>query len=298
MNTGDEQAKEMNKRTNGTGGGKYASLFHHLTALGRDRWTTTFAGVERVLGFALPNSARRYRQWWANQANGRHTQARAWMEAGWRTGAVILNREIVVFERAKRNAVGGGRSRRSRAVPAAKSRRQRTSSQASERRPRATEATLAVDAERTTFGGQAFRFVAHIAPEIGADGELIEDAPHTRYAAANPTSLHRHGRGPFCRFHVPGLPAAPGVYAVTVARGLAYVGISTDLRRRWSPLGYARIYPRNCLKGGQSTNCKVNHAILLAARDGLRVGLWIRQTSEPRPLEARLVQGLTPPWND
>ena len=64
------------------------------------------------------------------------------------------------------------------------------------------------------------------------------------------------------------------------------------------PSGYAQIQPRNCFKGGQSTNCKVNHRILLAAQDGLAVRLWIRQTASPGPLEERLIAKLAPPWND
>ena len=149
-----------------------------------------------------------------------------------------------------------------------------------------------------TLGGQTFRLVARISPESTSDGKPAEDMPQKRYRAAASLPLNRHGHGPFCRFSVAGLPATPGVYAVTVAQQLAYVGITIDLRQRWGPQGYGRIQPRNCFKGGQSTNCKVNHAILLAARERLAVRLWIHETETPRPLEAHLIDELAPPWND
>ena len=63
------------------------------------RWCATFADIEALLGFALPDSARNHRQWWANQPNGGHSRALAWQAAGWRTSAVNLPAELLVFER-------------------------------------------------------------------------------------------------------------------------------------------------------------------------------------------------------
>ena len=48
--------------------------------------TLTFAHVEQLLGRPLPPSARRHRHWWENDRG--HTHARAWLEAGWRSGPV------------------------------------------------------------------------------------------------------------------------------------------------------------------------------------------------------------------
>lgn len=148
------------------------------------------------------------------------------------------------------------------------------------------------------LGGKTFRYVARISPDAGSDGKPLELMPQDRYHAAASTPLNPHGGGPFCRFSVPGLPAAPGVYAVTVERQLTYIGMATkSLRERWGPRGHARIHPRNCCKDGQSTNCKVNHRILLAARARRRIDLWFHETGTPRPLEERLNAELGPPWN-
>ncbi len=274
----------QNERT--TINGKYAPLFHHLTALSARRWCATFAEIESILGFSLPNSARAYEAWWANQHNGNHSQARAWQAAGWRVRAVSLREETVGFER--HNSAARTASYRPRRPP------RRPTPQADACGP--TE-TLTAGGGTTTLGGRAFKHVARITPEARLDGKPVEETPHLRYDASKP--LNRHGKGPFCRFKVPGLPETPGVYAVTVARKLVYVGISkTSLKQRWGPSGYAQVQPINCFKGGQSTNCKVNHAILVAARDKLAVDLWIHRTRNPRPLEARLIRDLTPPWNN
>lgn len=87
---------ELARRT--AGRGKYAPLFRHLSALGRRRWRVSFGELEAILGFRLPDSARIHRPWWANQSKGGHGHALAWQAAGWRTSAVDLAAEALVFE--------------------------------------------------------------------------------------------------------------------------------------------------------------------------------------------------------
>lgn len=79
--------------------GKYAPLFRYLAALDVRSWRATFRDVESILNFPLPNSAHIHRSWWSNQANGGHSHALAWHAAGWRTRAVDLAAEALVFER-------------------------------------------------------------------------------------------------------------------------------------------------------------------------------------------------------
>ena len=271
--------------------GKYEPLFQHLVALDAPTWRVTFVDIEHILGFRLPKSARTHRPWWANQVDNKRSQARAWQAAGWRTRRVDLKAETLVFERVERCAptfAGYGPPKRGRRT-----------CYVAEPDPRSAETTPIPDAAQAmTLRGEVFGHFVRITPEAGPDGKPKEYMPQRRYGAAKSTPLNRHGAGPFCRFVVLGLPAARGVYAITVARKLAYVGIAADLQQRWGPSGYAQIQPRNCFKGGQSTNCKVNHAILAAAQDGLAVDLWIHRTDDPRPLEARLISALVPPWND
>ena len=76
-------------------GGKYAPLYRHLSARRDARWLASFGEIEAILGFPLPASARRHRAWWAN---GGHSQAEAWLAAGWRIRSVDFGKEKLVFE--------------------------------------------------------------------------------------------------------------------------------------------------------------------------------------------------------
>ena len=142
-----------------------------------------------------------------------------------------------------------------------------------------------------------FVHVAAIEPEQERDGSPREFLPRADYAYAETTPLNRYGKGPFCRFDVGGLPFASGVYALTVDDGLAYVGATGNLVRRWGPAGYANISPEACYVIGQATYCKVNNLILVAARIGRRIDLWICEAPTPVPIEASLLRHLDPPWN-
>ena len=76
--------------------GKYVPLYRSLLARAGGEWRVSFAELEALLGFTLPESARVHRPWWSNQRNGGHTLA--WQVAGWKTRAVDLEKETLVFE--------------------------------------------------------------------------------------------------------------------------------------------------------------------------------------------------------
>lgn len=79
--------------------GKYEPLAGYLQTRAEDSWNASFAQIEERLGFPLPRSAREHRAWWANQANGNHSQTAGWQKAGWETRDVDLCRGMVRFER-------------------------------------------------------------------------------------------------------------------------------------------------------------------------------------------------------
>jgi hypothetical protein len=62
----------------------------------------TFHEVEGVLGFTLPDSARKFPAWWSNNT-GTHVGVSAWRDAGFRTVRVDVPGERVTFVR---DAVG------------------------------------------------------------------------------------------------------------------------------------------------------------------------------------------------
>lgn len=74
---------------------KYQPLSRHLSAAPRPV-TMTFEEVGRLVG-GLPARAYRHPSWWANDADGRHVQAKAWLGAGRRVEEVDLGRRVVRF---------------------------------------------------------------------------------------------------------------------------------------------------------------------------------------------------------
>lgn len=76
--------------------GKYGPLQQHLAGLTASSVSMSFSEVAELVG-GLPASASNHRAWWSNESGDRPTQARAWMDAGWRVAEVNLTAERVRF---------------------------------------------------------------------------------------------------------------------------------------------------------------------------------------------------------
>lgn len=146
------------------------------------------------------------------------------------------------------------------------------------------------------YSGYLFGRVCAIQPECDRDGQPRQYLAQGGYRNVRGLRLHRYGAGPFCKFRISENLEAGGVYLLTVNGLVWYVGECQNLSLRFNT-GYGHISPRNCFEGGQSTNCKVNHQVLEAAKRGQRVELWFHETANRHAVEARLVADLAPPWN-
>lgn len=80
--------------------GKYQLLYKYLRDRYANRVVLTFAEIEDLLGFALPDPARLQREWWANTdpIAPPSAQSASWMLAS-RTATVNLVAQNVVFDR-------------------------------------------------------------------------------------------------------------------------------------------------------------------------------------------------------
>jgi hypothetical protein len=78
---------------------KYEPLRAHLSSISEPVVVMTYAEIERLLGGRLPNTAygESWRQWWANTET--HSQALAWLRAGWRVTRPDLANKRVEFRR-------------------------------------------------------------------------------------------------------------------------------------------------------------------------------------------------------
>ena len=76
---------------------KYEPLTDFLRTHRGDTCSLGFLDIERIIGSSLPASAREHRSWWGNDRT--HTQARAWMQAGYGAKPDSRRIEPVVFRR-------------------------------------------------------------------------------------------------------------------------------------------------------------------------------------------------------
>ena len=79
--------------------GKYDPLNTYLNACRDPQITLSFTQIEHILGASLPKSARTYHEWWNNEADGSHVQARSWMLTHYRVSKVNMNGSSVTFTR-------------------------------------------------------------------------------------------------------------------------------------------------------------------------------------------------------
>lgn len=80
--------------------GKYTPLTEYLRGSDGAEVSLSFREIERIIGAALPDSARKHQAWWANSRTAdSHTWAHEWLAAGWLRGELDLAAETVVFRR-------------------------------------------------------------------------------------------------------------------------------------------------------------------------------------------------------
>jgi hypothetical protein len=81
--------------------GQYALLYEYLAHRHADTVVLTFAEVEDLLGFPLPDQARSHREWWTDAARSMvpAPHSDAWILAH-RTAVPNLMAQTVVFDRA------------------------------------------------------------------------------------------------------------------------------------------------------------------------------------------------------
>ncbi len=77
---------------------KYLSLGEYLLTCKKDSISLSFVELEEILGFPLPNSARKFRTWWSNNRTHLHAET-GWLSFGWRVSNINLETRSVQFNR-------------------------------------------------------------------------------------------------------------------------------------------------------------------------------------------------------
>jgi hypothetical protein len=146
------------------------------------------------------------------------------------------------------------------------------------------------------IGEYEFSHVGDIEPVREPDETVRQFLPQDRYVNARNISLNQYGAGPFCKFTIPNHFRTSGVYVLTIDNDIRYVGECANLSARFNA-GYGNISPRNCFRGGQETNCRLNNLVYLAAAAGEKISLWFFQTADYKAMEAALRATLNLAWN-
>jgi hypothetical protein len=146
------------------------------------------------------------------------------------------------------------------------------------------------------FGEYEFECICDIVPLRGTNGSLTQFMPQERYRNARNLPLNKYGAGPFCKFTIPSRYQVSGVYILTVDEEPRYVGECANFSARFNA-GYGNISPKNCFRGGQETNCRLNNLLYAANLAGKHVSLWFLQTADYKQVEANLRYALKPAWN-
>ena len=146
------------------------------------------------------------------------------------------------------------------------------------------------------IGPYRFVHVCRIEPDRDVDGAVRSLMPQALFLNSRSLPLSKYGNGPFCKFRVPNTYKVSGVYAIQVDRTITYIGECANLSSRYNS-GYGNISPRNCYKGGQDTNCRLNNLIYSAASEGCKIDLWFHQTNNYKIVELELLALQKWLWN-
>lgn len=149
------------------------------------------------------------------------------------------------------------------------------------------------------IGEYQFTRIGAIEPEHLEDGSVKPFHPQARFDNKRGIDLHNYGAGPFCKFRIARGIKAAGIYIVTQDEAPVYVGLCTNLDKRWYRNGV--ISPRKCYQGGPETECRVNNLIYGAKIHGSDLTLWFHETANDKTvldsIERHVMALAQPIWN-
>ncbi len=113
--------------------------------------------------------------------------------------------------------------------------------------------------------------------------------------------LNPHGFKDFCKFKLANseISSHKGIYAYYLNGTLMYIGQTKRSFKARVNSGYGNIFPRNCYKGGQSTNCKINALVSNFSKNG-ELAFFVcslESNADIDTYEKTLIEKYSPEWN-
>lgn len=127
-----------------------------------------------------------------------------------------------------------------------------------------------------------FKFTAKIIPQKNDDGTIME----TTFKSNSETN--KYGSGSFCSFNIDFGIISEGVYIFCLGNEIQYIGESKKLNRQFND-GFGRIEEINTTTKGRSTNCKLNHAVLVEAQNGKLFDIFVFETSNHKEIKKEIL---------
>ena len=257
---------------------KYYPLCEYLSKCEHTHIELTFKEIEQIIGFQLPKSANSYSAWWANSG---HTHSSIWTDAGYIVETLNLSAKKVSFSK---NMI----------LKLPKTNKKNTAVR-KETIISVKPVLLQDNADIINIHGYDFQFLQRILPDCDTDGCIIKFFPQERYDNKDNLPLLDNGNGAFCHFSID-VSSCAGVYLWVVDKEIIYIGETENLHHRFN-MGYGNISPRNCYKGGQSTNCKMNKLVLELYEQGKNIDLYFYETANYKVVERELLKRINTPYN-
>lgn len=295
----------------------YSPLCDYLKNSGKPTVSLTFSDITKIIANNLPAYASQ-KPWWSNHES--HSQAKlGWLAAGYQVINVDLANQTVTFTKMTNIAAQNTSSKSNSGVKSSCSAPKCNKKSCNNNKQFADENMKKVKVE--TAGNQkiltvtdengkeqvfVFEFVDDIRPERDQNG-IIEYAPKEEYYNnRKDRPLNKHGKGPFCTFSIANAPAESGVYLWIIQNpvepitenneNIIYIGETENFKKRFGEGNYGRISPRNCYKGGQSTNCKMNHMVWCESKRNT-ISIYFYATPHHEEVEKILLSSIKTKYN-
>jgi hypothetical protein len=111
--------------------------------------------------------------------------------------------------------------------------------------------------------------------------------------------LNKYGDLNYCIFKIEdkNYLNTKGIYAFSLEENVVYIGRCKDSIIKRVNQGYGKIYPKNCYKDGQATNCHIN-SLINNYKDTIKLWLWkIDDIDMIVNQEIDLINKYKPKWN-
>ncbi|GHU17373.1 hypothetical protein FACS1894163_08190 [Spirochaetia bacterium] len=292
--------------------------------------TLKLSKIEIILRSNLPLSASTHRQWWANSG---HSQADAWLGAGWEVDGVDLGTSVI-FRKVgiSKNTARHTSSDHVSTINTKHIEHLKKSTDKHDIVPQNNIITLTADNTNYDFVNIELVFEKDNYSNVFANlngktvREIINSDRYKKFSTAISNRyekyldyklgaflmvlkddqdlfykqfLNPHGDETYTTFKITDthIKNQKGLYAYCLNGGLKYIGRSNDPFEKRINQGYGRIAPKNCYIDGQSTNCHIN-SLITQNKNSVKLYVLCLKTSEKiNSLEEKLIKKYAPEWN-